>query len=158
MSLPSDPVNRRLSDVPVVMTLTLGRATTAADGAGTSSPVTLSFAELFTVGGPTFALSPAALLLRGRRVRLVGFVAQIASVPRAFYLCPRPVAFHRGGTARLPRLAVRVTVPDAAKRLLSTVRGPVEVVGLLDVGYREEPTGEASWIRLTADRTAHTDD
>jgi hypothetical protein len=46
MSLPSDRINRRLSHVPVVMTLTLGRTTMAADVAETSSPVRLSFAEL----------------------------------------------------------------------------------------------------------------
>ena len=146
--------DRLLAGVPVVMTLTLGRAAAAPGEPGPIPPVTLSFADLFTVGAPTLAVSPAAQHLNGRRIRLVGFVAQLARRPSgAFYLCPRPVTLDEeaGGTADLPAEAVRVTVPAAADRLLTAARGRVEVVGLLDIGYREEANGDVSWIRLTAD-------
>jgi hypothetical protein len=146
--------SRLLTGVPVVMTLTLGRANHETDESGPNSPVTLSFADLFTTGAPTLRLSPAAEQLAGRRVRLVGFMAQMARGPRGgFYLCPRPVTVddRASGKADLPPEAVRVTLPaaNAAGRTVPFVPGRVEVIGLLDVGYRDEGDGEVSWVRLT---------
>ena len=59
---------------------------------------TLAFRDFFERG--TSALEPSAKLLAldGKRVRIVGFMAQMEEPPRgAFYLCSRPVLAAEGG-------------------------------------------------------------
>jgi hypothetical protein len=156
-SLSPDGSKRLRHGVPVVMALTLGvRGSSAVAGGDGEAPVPLSFADLFAVGPATPSLSPAAFELNGRRVRLVGFMAQLERRRRGgFYLCPKPMEVEAGGrlTADLPAEAVRVSLPAAGSRVLPFVSGRVEVVGVLDVGCREDQNGDVSWIRLTAGRS-----
>jgi hypothetical protein len=139
------------------MTLTLGaRESSALPGGDAEAPVPLSFADLFVAGPATQGLSPAAFQLNGRRVRLVGFMAQLERRRNGgFYLCPKPMEVEAEGRlgANLPAEAVRVSLPGAGRRLLPFVSGRVEVVGVLDVGHREDDNGDVSWIRLTAGRS-----
>jgi hypothetical protein len=61
-----------------------------------------------------------------------------------------PVSLDEGGagTGDLPPESIRVSVPALAGRPLPSVPRPLEVTGVLDLGYREEDDGQVSWIRL----------
>ena len=48
-----------------------------------------------------------------------------------------------------------MALPNLGKRPLPFVPGRVEVIGTLDVGYREGGEG-VSWLRLTADSPSRT--
>jgi hypothetical protein len=74
--------------------------------------------------------------------------------PRAaFYLAARPVEADEsgGGTADLPLDAVRVEVPWFAGEI-PWLSGPLEVIGRLELGRREDDDGRVSWIRVVVDR------
>jgi hypothetical protein len=138
--------------VAVAFFLTLGGSAGAAEGP--VPPADLLFSDFFTAGASRLVPSAKLLGLNGRRVRLVGFMAEVESpLPGSFYLCPRPVvlAEEGAGTGDLPPVAVHVTVPGWEERVLPFVRRRLEVTGILDVGYREGRQGEVSWVRLTAD-------
>jgi hypothetical protein len=116
-------------------------------------PLALSFAD-FLEPGPRLAPSAKLLEASGHRVRLTGFMAAVdAPLAGAFYLCPRPTVLDEegAGTADLPPETVRVIVPRSVSPIVRFRPGRLEVTGLLEVGYREEEDGGASWIRLTAD-------
>jgi hypothetical protein len=119
----------------------------------------LTFETLLELRGN--ALQPSARLLaaRGKRVRLVGFMAEMdLPPPNAFYLTRRPVACDEagGGTADLPPDAVRVEVTSLSAVDLPFIPGAIQVIGTLDVGPKEHADGRLSTIRilLGADATA----
>lgn len=119
-------------------------------------PVSLAWAEFFQTA-PRGALVPSAklLALHNRRVRLVGFMAQMEAPPRgAFYLCARPVFCDEsgGGTAELPPETVRVWVRGAADRAVPFDNRPLQVTGVLQVGREAGAGGQVSFIRLLLDR------
>jgi hypothetical protein len=118
------------------------------------TPETLEFRDFFERG--TSELRPAARLLslNGKRVRMVGFMAQMEEPPRgAFYLCSRPVFAAEGGagTGDLPPDAVRVIVRSAKGQQLAFIPRALEVVGLLEVGSQADEDGGVSAIRLILD-------
>jgi hypothetical protein len=117
--------------------------------------VLLAFNEFFTIAGSALQPSPKLRSLNGKRVRLVGYMAlQEHPLKGAFYLCPRPVTCDEsgGGTGALPPTAVRVSVRGAGEAEVAFIPRPIQVTGLLDLGYRTESNGGVSWVRLTLDQ------
>lgn len=111
---------------------------------------TLELRELFEPG-PGLRPSRKTAAFDGRRVRLVGFMAEMELPPTgAFYLVPRPVQCDEagGGTADLPPESVLVTVPWMAGKTLPHLPGAVEVTGTLAVGNRSDAEGRVSNFRL----------
>src|ERR1700687_3912809 len=79
----------------------------------------LSFKEFFESSDGGLQPSSTLLRLNGKRVRLVGFMAQMETPPLgAFYLCPRPISCDEegGGTADLPAENVLVIVRSQSGR------------------------------------------
>lgn len=116
---------------------------------------TLSFREFFDPSARELKPSAALLALRGKRVRLVGFMAHLELPPRgAFYLTPRPIVCDEagGGTADLPPETVLVLVRSLAGETVPFSPRALEVTGVLGIGPREEEDGCTSMIRLMLDR------
>jgi len=115
----------------------------------------LAFSEFFEPAPGELKASAKLLGLDGRRVRLVGFMAQMEEPPDgAFYLCPRPVFCDEsgGGTAALPPEAVRVVVRSAQGKKISFIPHALEVTGLLEVGHHAAEDGQVAPVRLILDR------
>lgn len=113
----------------------------------------LGFDELLEPGA---LLKPTAKVqgLAGRRVTLVGFMAQLELPPRgAFYLGPRPMRGDEagGGTADLPPNSVLVLSPSLASSPAPFIAGPLEVTGVLEVGNQPDPDGRVSAFRVRLD-------
>jgi hypothetical protein len=116
--------------------------------------VSIEFREFFEPG--TGPLKPSARLLglNGRRVRLIGFMAQLEAPPDgAFYLCSRPVQADEsgGGTGDLPVDTVRVTVRSAKGKKIPFIARAIEITGILEIGPQAEADGTVSSIRLLLD-------
>jgi hypothetical protein len=110
----------------------------------------LGFDDLLQEGGAH--LEPTAKLLAadGKRVRVVGFMAQMEQPPPdGFYLTRRPLFCDEGGggTGDLPPDAIRVQVIGALAPV-PFIPGPLEVVGILQVGAKEHPDRSVSHIRI----------
>jgi hypothetical protein len=113
----------------------------------------LEFRELMESGA---ALRPSAkaLALHGKRVRVVGFMAEMEEpIQGAFYLVPRPMRLDESGagTGDLPLESILVVVPGAEGKTLPQVEGPLEGIGVLDVGNRADDQGRVSNFRLSLD-------
>jgi hypothetical protein len=116
--------------------------------------VQLAFSDLLA-SGPRLAPSPKVIALAGRRVRLIGFMAELEDPPRgAFYLTARPVRCDEGGggTGDLPPDAVLVTVRSASDQEIPFYPGAIEVAGVLGVGPAADQDGRPSSFRITLDR------
>jgi hypothetical protein len=135
----------------------LPTASQAPSAEGASPPgqaVQISFGDLLAPG-PKLVPSPRLKALVGRRIRLVGFMAQLEEPPRGgFYLTSGPVRCDEGGagTADLPPDAVRVIVRSAADQEIPFYPGAIEVSGVLAVGAAADPDGRPSSFRITLDR------
>jgi hypothetical protein len=115
----------------------------------------LSFREFFDPKARTLAPSARLLGLAGKRVRIAGFMAEMEEPPKGgFYLCPSPAfaAEGGGGTADLPPGAVFVVVSSAAGKQLETIRRPLEVTGLLEIGPQSDAEGRVTRLRILLDR------
>jgi hypothetical protein len=120
-------------------------------------PETIAFPEFFDPGPSRRGLKPSARLLglEGKRVRMVGFMAQMEVPPKGgFFLCAAPVFAGEGGggTADLPPDAVFVIVQSASGKELELVRGPLEVTGVLELGSRVDEDGRVSRIRIILEK------
>jgi len=116
----------------------------------------LEFRELLDTG-PTLRPSAKALALHGKRVRVVGFMADMEeAIQGAFYLVPRPMRLDESGagTGDLPLESILVLVPGAEGKALPYIEGPLEGIGVLDVGNRADEQGRVSNFRLSLDRPA----
>lgn len=116
----------------------------------------LEFRELLDPG-PELKPSARALALAGKRVRMVGFMAEMELPPRGgFYLVPGPMEIDEagGGTADLPLHSVLVVSPSAAGRVVPHQGGPLEVTGTLELGNRADADGRVSSIRVLLDGPA----
>jgi len=114
----------------------------------------LSFSEFFESGSRELKPSATLLSLNGRRVRMVGYMAQMEMPPEgAFYLTPHPVSCDEegAGTSDLPISSVRVVVRSAKGKAISFIPSPVEVTGVLELGYQADEEGRVSAIRLILD-------
>lgn len=125
-----------------------------------SSPlVDLSFKEFFDPGASELRPSRKLLALTSRHVRLIGFMTQLQDPPLgAFYLCPRPILADESGsgTGDLPPESVLVIMPSSQGKKISFIPGPLEIVGILEVGRLEEASGRVSFIRLVLDKSERT--
>jgi hypothetical protein len=144
--------------VATVRTSTATRATVNAPHlvAPKASASPIGFGELFDPG-PSLKPSAKALALDGRRVRIVGFMAEMEEpLAGAFYLVPRPIKLDEsgGGTGDLPLESVLIAVPGSEGKTLPHVDGPLEGTGVLDVGNRADGQGRVSNFRLTLDPPA----
>jgi hypothetical protein len=113
--------------------------------------VTVAFRDLLEPSGRGLRPSAHVLSLSGRRVRMVGYMAQMEDPPKGgFYLCASPVAAMEGGggTADLPPDAVFVVVKSAKQNSLAHVRKQLEVTGVLEVGPQVDDDGRVSNIRI----------
>jgi hypothetical protein len=104
--------------------------------------------------GPVLKPSVKAVSLTGKRVRLVGFMAQMELPPKGgFYLVPRPLHVDEAGsgTADLPPDSVLVVSRSTAGQTLPFMQGALEVTGILEIGNRADEDGRVSAIRLLLD-------
>jgi len=115
----------------------------------------LRFEELLVVEpGGRLAPSPKLKALAGQRVRIVGFMARMEVAPGgAFYLVARPLTADESGagSADLPPEAIRVVVRSARGQPLDHIPRALEVIGLLELGARDEPDGLPSHLRILLD-------
>src|SRR6202022_1749087 len=105
----------------------------------------LSFKELFEASPRELKPSQKLLALQGRRVKMVGYMAQMEMPPAgAFYLASQPVVCGEGGggTADLPPDAVRVVIRSAKGKHLEHSPRLLEVTGILELGNRVEEDGQ----------------
>ena len=124
--------------------------------APSSAPATvLRFDELLTLKpGGTLEWTDALKTLAGKRVRVVGFMAEMEKAPLgAFYLVPRPLVADEsgGGSADLPPEAIRVVVRSARGRPLAHIPRALTVTGVLELGARDEVDSLPSNIRIVLD-------
>jgi hypothetical protein len=121
---------------------------------GTEAPVPLAFGEIFAPGSE-LALSEEVRSLRGRRVRMEGYAAQMEDAPAgAFWLVPLPVKGDESGAGvgDLPPASVLVVVRSAGEQpVRPAAKGLVSVTGLLEVGH-VEAGGQSSLLRIVLDR------
>ena len=118
--------------------------------------IPISFSE-FLQDSTVLAPSARLLSLNGKRVRLVGFMARMEVPPRGgFYLCPPPVSADEsgGGTADLPVESVLVVMRSARGREVAYRPGPLEVIGILQVGSRTDEEGRVAGFQITLDPPA----
>lgn len=116
----------------------------------------LEVSELLESGAQLKPTAKAAEL-KGKRVRLVGYMAEMELPPTgAFYLVPRPVKLDEagGGTADLPLESVLVTSPALEGTTWTYVPGPLEGVGVLEVGNQSDARGRVSNFRLELEAEA----
>lgn len=114
----------------------------------------LEFREFFAPSPRALRPSARLLGLIGKRVRMVGYMAQMEEPPKGgFYRCPAPVqaAEGGGGTADLPPDAVFVVVKAAAGKPLAHIPRPLLVTGVLEVGPKADEEGHVSTIRIRLD-------
>jgi hypothetical protein len=103
---------------------------------------------------PKLAPSAKATSLSGKRITLVGYMAQMELAPKgAFYLTSRPVQCDEagGGTADLPPDSVLVLAEALGDKTAPFVPGALELSGVFDVGNRVDAEGRVSGFRLTLD-------
>jgi len=120
-----------------------------------AEPVPLAFTELVRPTSTALVPTQKLLSLKGKRVRLTGFMAKMEYPSKgAFWLTQSPVVCDEAGagTGDLPPNAVFVVVRSLAAENVPFTPRPLEVTGVLDVGYRAEPDGRATHIRLILDR------
>ena len=113
----------------------------------------LEFRELFEPG-PVLKPTAKAAVLGGKRVRMVGFMAQMEMPPKgAFYLAPRPVRCDEagGGTADLPPESVLVISRSAGAKPVPFIEGALEVTGAFELGNRADEDGRISAFRIALD-------
>lgn len=119
----------------------------------------LKASELFDPGA-TLEVSAKARALDGKRVRIVGFMAQMELPPKGgFFLSPRPVHCDEagGGTADLPPESVMVIANSARNREVPFMEGALEMTGVFDVGNRADSDGRVSAFRLILDGPLDTE-
>jgi hypothetical protein len=103
--------------------------------------------------GTGSGIEPTAKLLAadGQRVRVVGFMAQMERPPSdGFYLTRRPLFCDEagGGTGDLPPDAIRIQVLPARSTSIAFIPGPIEIIGILQLGKKEHPDGWVSHVHI----------
>jgi len=123
----------------------------------------LKFNDFFVmpVGPRGLEMNPRLLALDGRRVRIVGYMAQQEEPhPGFFMLTPVPVNVAEasdGMADDLPPATLFVHLSAAqADTVAAHLPGLLVVTGTLSVGNREEADGRISMVRLQLDAPADT--
>jgi len=96
---------------------------------------TIEFHEFYTYGSRAPRPRPKLLRLNGKRITLVGYMAQMRSPPRGgFYLAPYPAVCgeSRMRCGGLPPPSVLVLPHAARGRQVAFVEGTFDVTGILD--------------------------
>jgi hypothetical protein len=124
--------------------------------ATTAEPPRVDPAALLAPGA-RLAPSERARALHGRRVKLVGYMAELEEAPKGtFFLASRPVRCDEGGagTGDLPPDAVRVVVRSAQREVVPFYPGRLEATGVLLVGNTVDDEGRPAMFQLVLDRPA----
>jgi hypothetical protein len=117
----------------------------------------LKFSEFFVqpIGPRGLELTEKLRGLEGRRVRILGYMAQReAQPPGAFLLTPFPVQVHDHDNSLaedFPASAVQVSVPTLPGQPVPYAPGLMLLTGTLSIGNRAEPDGRISLVRLALD-------
>jgi len=169
--MPAEPVVRALQRAHCVraagalfVVLAHLAAPALAQPAPAGEPLDLKFSSFFRhpIGPRGLDISEALRAADGRRVRLVGYmVAQESPTPGRFMLTPRPVRLSEdadGAADDLPPTVVTVVLdPGQRERVIAHQPGLLALVGRLQVGREEDPSGRVSWVRLSLDPDAQAD-
>jgi len=123
----------------------------------------LRFADMFKtpVGPLGLEPTPTLLSLNGRRVRLVGYVANNAlPQPGRMIVAPLPVTLGGEDEALaddMPATAVFVHLGgEDADVVVPNFQGLVQLQGRLEIGAQDEPDGRVSSLRLILDDSTST--
>ncbi len=130
---------------------THGTSRSAPESSDRATP--LAFGELLAPGA-VLRPSDKALALNGKRVRIVGFMAEMEEpLAGAFYLVPRPLKLDESGagTGDLPLESILVDVPGPVGRAIAHVEGALAGTGVLEVGNRADVQGRVANFRLRLD-------
>lgn len=118
----------------------------------------LRFSDFFVspVGPRGLEPTPKLLALRGRRVRIEGYmVEEEEPYPGLFLLTPFPVALAEradGPADSLPPATLYVHAPEAQRgETLPHHREQIALTGTLELGAHEEVNGRFSTVRLRVD-------
>jgi len=140
--------------IPAALALVVSLAS-ASDQAASKELPRLDLAKLYVTNAIGARVAPEVEALEGCRVRVTGFMAKMEEyVPRgALYLTRVPIETEEGGagTGDLPPGALRVEIPRLAGDEIEWIPGPIEAVGVLQVGRVEDEEGRVSWLRLVVD-------
>lgn len=127
--------------------------------ATTKEGVRLAFREFLAPSTTELKPSDKLRSLHGKRVRIVGFMAEMEHQPAGyFYLCSRPVLCDEsgGGIGELPIDAVRVVVRSSQGKPVKFVAPPIEIVGILELGGQSELEQDSWAVRLLVDQLRDT--
>jgi hypothetical protein len=119
--------------------------------------VELKFGEFFVkpVGPRGLELTEKLRALDGRRVRMLGYMAQReAQPPGVFLLTGFPVQIHdhdNGLAEGFPASVLQVSVPTLRDQVVPHAPGLMLLTGTLSVGNRAEPDGRISLVRMELD-------
>jgi hypothetical protein len=124
--------------------------------AASESATPLRFSDLYATAGPLgVAFSESAQRLRGRPVRITGYLAPPLKAEASFFvLCAQPVSIcpFCQSDADWPQDIVVIYPQDNEWRFRSAAER-VDVVGTLDLGSKLDPaTGFVSQVRLLGAR------
>lgn len=117
----------------------------------------IKFGEFFRMPVGPYGLEPSEKLqaLNGKRVRLVGYVVrEEAAAPGRFLLSPLPVSLGDEDESLaddLPPTTVFVHLQGVKERTVPYIAGLIKLIGVLEVGPREEAGGRVSTVRLMLD-------
>jgi len=118
----------------------------------------LKFRDFFVmpVGPRGLEMTPKLLALDGRRVRIVGYMAQQENPhPGFFLLTPVPVSVDEASDGRaydlMPATLFVHLPPAQANKVASHQPGLLVLTGTLSVGNREQVDGRISMVRLQLD-------
>jgi hypothetical protein len=117
----------------------------------------LKFSEFFVnpVGPRGLELTGKLRALEGRRIRILGYMAEREGQPDGtFLLTPFPVQVHdhdNGLAEDFPASVMLVSVPTRREQPVPHVRGLMLLTGTLSLGNRPEPDGRMSLVRLELD-------
>jgi hypothetical protein len=134
----------------VALALAAGGAP-AAPAAADSQPPLLDLRALFAERAGVRVIAPEVEALHGHPVRVRGFMVPMEEPPEGvFYLASRPAECDEsgGGTGDLPVESVLVRVPGVDGQAIPWRAAPVEILGTLEVGRKEEADGRVSFLRV----------
>jgi hypothetical protein len=137
------------------LALLLALAGTAPQAAATKGAVTIAFREFLAPSTTELKPSDKLRSLQGKRVRIVGFMAEMEQMPDGyFYLCSRPILCDEsgGGIGELPIDAVRVVVRSSRSQPIKFIAPPIEVTGILELGGQSEFEPDSWAVRVVADK------
>lgn len=146
------------SMIAPVLVVSLALITAPGPRPASASPsvaaVPLALDELLVVWGGRAELSPKAQALAGRRVRIRGQLVVFEDRDAdGFWIAPHAVFQDESGAGSgdLPPTAVWVLAPVPVLRALPPDSVPLEVVGRLELGRKDDAQGRPSRVRVIVD-------